>query len=155
MLRESLHSHAQRGMGMVEVLVALLVLAVGLLGILSMQARGLQLNQLAYLQSQAMFSAQDIIERIRANQGAILSYDIGLADSTDDTSGPCSDASRCASTDMAAYDLHRWKTEPTRSLPGGKGAVIVGAPSGDLYPVTIQVQYQQGDTYTYQMEVTL
>ena len=155
MLRESLHSHAQRGMGMVEVLVALLVLAIGLLGILSMQTRGLQLNQLAYFQSQAMFYANDIIERMRSNEGAILSYDIGLDDSTNGSAGPCDAASSCVATEMAAYDLHRWKTELRASLPGGKGAVAIGNPSGNLYPVTIQVQYQQGDTFTYQMEAML
>lgn len=146
---------AQRGMGLVEVLVALLVLAVGLLGILSMEARGLQLNQLAYYQSQAMFYAQDILERIRANEGAILNYDIGLTESTNANSGPCTDSSPCTSAQMADYDLHRWKSELGASLPGGRGAVTVGALNGNLYPVTIQVQYRQGESHTFQLEAML
>ncbi len=89
MLRKKPTTTQQAGFSLIEVLVALLVLAIGLLGILVMQARGLQLNQAGYLQSQAMFMAEDIVERIRSNQTAIDSYSIDFEESGDDSAGYC------------------------------------------------------------------
>lgn len=156
MLRMKPTTTQQAGFSLIEVLVALLVLAIGLLGILVMQARGLQLNQAGYLQSQAMFMAEDIVERIRSNQTAIDSYSIDLEDSGDDSAGFCdSIVSSCSDTEMAAADLFQWKAQLANVLPQGDGRVEIGAASGNLVPVTVQIQFFQGETYTYQLETTL
>ena len=145
-----------KGFSLVEVLVALLVLAVGLLGMLLLQTRGSQLNQSAYLQSQAMFLAEDIVERMRANVAMVENYDIDFgseaavgADACDDASSPCTAA------EMVEADIAQWLADLTDMLPAGDGAVSVGDPSGNLYPVTVQVSYQQGETYTFQLEAML
>jgi len=70
-------SSCPRGMTLIEVLVALLVLAIGLLGLAGLQLTGLKANHSAYLRSQATLLAQDITERMRVNRSAALngSYD--------------------------------------------------------------------------------
>lgn len=153
MLTRSVEKSSQSGFSMIEVLVALLVLAVGLLGILVMQARGLQLNQAGYMQSQAMFMAEDIVERIRTNQVVIDSYEIDFDDEGDDTAGFCD--SDCSDAEMAAADLFGWKSTLASVLPQGDGRVEIGEPNGNLYPVTVQIQFFQGETFTYQLETTL
>ncbi len=156
MLRKKPTTTQQTGFSLIEVLVALLVLAIGLLGILVMQARGLQLNQAGYMQSQAMFMAEDIVERIRSNQTAIDSYSIDFEDAGDDSAGYCdSIGSACSDTEMAASDLLQWKTQLSNVLPQGDGRVEIGATVGNLVPVTVQVQFFQGETYSYELETTL
>ena len=50
-------SSGSQGFSLMEVLVALLVLAIGLLGLAALQARGVKFNHDAYLRSQATFSS--------------------------------------------------------------------------------------------------
>lgn len=70
----------QRGATLIEVLVAMLVLSVGLLGLAGMQMTALKSNQSAYYRSQATVLAYDIIDRMRANRADALNgvYDIAL-----------------------------------------------------------------------------
>ena len=58
----------QRGATLIEVLVAMLVLSIGLLGLAGMQMTALKSNQSAYYRSQATVLAYDIIDRMRANR---------------------------------------------------------------------------------------
>ena len=146
----------QQGISLIEVLAAMLILAIGLLGLLAMQTRGVQLNQAAYFQSQAMFMAHDIIERMRANDGALDSYAIELEDFGDADAGYCDDAdSACSAAEMAASDLYQWKTTIGDLFPQGDASVTLGTPSGNLQPVTVQVQYLYGELASYQLESML
>jgi type IV pilus assembly protein PilV len=61
------------GFTLLEVLVAVLVLAIGLLGMAGLQMTGMKSNNSAYLRSQASLLAYDITERMRANRNAALS----------------------------------------------------------------------------------
>lgn len=74
----------QRGATLIEVLVAMLVLSVGLLGLAGMQMTALKSNQSAYYRSQATVLAYDIIDRMRANRTQALNgvYDIALKNET-------------------------------------------------------------------------
>lgn len=61
---------AQDGMTLIEVLVALSILAVGLLGAAALQIRALQHTDSARMSTQASFIAYDMLDRIRANASA-------------------------------------------------------------------------------------
>ena len=67
--------HAQDGMTLIEVLVALLILAVGLLGGAAVQIKALQYTDSSRMSTQASFIAYDMLDRIRANTAA----DYGVA----------------------------------------------------------------------------
>ena len=61
---------AQEGTTLIEVLVALLILTVGLLGAAAFQLNALKYTDSARMSSQASFIAYDMLDRIRANSGA-------------------------------------------------------------------------------------
>ncbi|MEO0443492.1 MAG: type IV pilus modification protein PilV [Pseudomonadota bacterium] len=56
----------QKGAGIIEVMVSLLVLAIGLLGVLSLQTNGLNSNQRAAFVTEAQLLAEDMASRILA-----------------------------------------------------------------------------------------
>ncbi|AZC25997.1 MULTISPECIES: type IV pilus modification protein PilV [Pseudomonas] len=62
--------YAQAGTSLVEVLVALSILALGLLGAALVQLKALQYTDSARMSTQASFIAYDMLDRIRANAGA-------------------------------------------------------------------------------------
>ena len=61
---------AQEGMTLIEVLVALLILTVGILGAAAVQLNSLKYTDSSRMTSQASFIAYDMMDRIRANSGA-------------------------------------------------------------------------------------
>jgi len=90
----------ERGFSLVEVLVALLILSVGLLGIAGMQTLSVQMNVSARQSSQATYLAYEIIDRMRANRQA------ALAGSYNHDSNGCKDiptGNSVADTDLAAW----------------------------------------------------
>jgi len=60
----------QAGMALIEVLVAVLILGVGLLGAAAVQLNALRYTDSALMTSQASFIAYDMLDRIRANSAA-------------------------------------------------------------------------------------
>jgi type IV pilus assembly protein PilV len=58
---------AQRGVSLIEVLVAIVLLSIGLLGLAGLQLRGMQVNQGSISRSQAAIMAEDLADRMRAD----------------------------------------------------------------------------------------
>jgi len=58
-----------QGLSLIEVLVALLVLSIGLLGLVALQSFTLQANQGAYYRTQAVNTAYEVTDFMRANRG--------------------------------------------------------------------------------------
>ncbi|WP_368570966.1 type IV pilus modification protein PilV [Acinetobacter haemolyticus] len=69
----------QRGVGLVEILVALLVLALGVLGFVALQYRALEASAESTSRIEAMGLARDLSERIRINRTAFPTYQEELA----------------------------------------------------------------------------
>lgn len=67
-LRTPSFQRRQRGVSLIEVLVSVLVLAIGLLGIAAMQATALRNNEGAFGRSQAVMQSYSILDTMRANQ---------------------------------------------------------------------------------------
>jgi len=116
------------GFTLVEVLVALVVLTIGMLGIAAVYLEGLRSSRVALLRSQAVVLAADMADRIRANRyvptGA-MTYDptttTALArDACDKTTDA---TSTCTPAQMFANDLARWQAAIQSRLPGGTGTV--------------------------------
>lgn len=64
----------QQGVGLMEVLVAIFLLAIGVLGFSALQIRAIDASQEAADRSMAMNIARDLAERIRINKTALVNY---------------------------------------------------------------------------------
>lgn len=111
----------QTGSSLVEVMVALFVLAIGLLGILAMQSKSMQYNQSAHVYSQAIYLANDIAERIRNNPTVVAEYEID--EDTAATAGTDCGNNACAPDALAEWDMQEWKALVSRALPAGKASL--------------------------------
>lgn len=113
------------GFTLIEVLVAVLVLSIGLLGIAGLQLKSLRDSQDAYLRSQVSILATDIGERMRANREEARAgqYDIDLTDSP------------TSSSTVSGRDVKAWRDRLQEVLPSGVGAIEV---SSDEVTITIQ-----------------
>jgi len=108
---------AQRGATLVEVLVALLVLSIGLLGVAALQVSALQTNQGAHVRSQASVLAYDIADRMRANRAVALAGGYNVLYTVTPSGGALNE-----------LDLQNWKAALTNTLPTGQGEIsLVGS----------------------------
>jgi type IV pilus assembly protein PilV len=127
----------QNGFSLLEVLIALIVLSIGLLGHSKIQALGVRASSDANLRTEATFLANDMIERMRANRPSVTSdYYAGISYSTINcTSAPakiCSEGTAgsavdCTTTEMADEDAFNWFCDVTSTLPNGGVAVSSAA----------------------------
>lgn len=108
------------GFTLLEVLIALVVLSIGLLGLAGLQSTGLRFNQSAGMRTQATQLAYDMADRMRANMTAVTagSY-LGSSSAVPGAVANCHNTTGCTSTQMAADDLANWHLAVTRYLPAG------------------------------------
>lgn len=112
---------SQHGFSLLEVLVALLVLSIGLLGLAALQTTSLQFNTGSYYRTQATFLAYDILDRMRTNP---IKVSAGNYDVTTSTAAAAAKADTttcgtgCNTSDLAKYDLGEWYRRMETLLPG-------------------------------------
>lgn len=111
-----------RGFTLLEVLIAVLVLSLGLLGLAALQSVGLRSNHSAYHRSQATQLGYDIIDRMRTNKDKASTYDIRTDDAATDPSPDCTEES-CNTDELADYEKNKWKQQISDILPSGNGAI--------------------------------
>lgn len=115
----------QCGFTLLEVLIALLILSIGLLGLASLQTNGLRSNQMASMRTNATQLAYDIADRMRANPGGVDAQDYVIATGDADPTipgGENCESTTCTSAQMATYDLAQWRGA-IRALPGGTSSI--------------------------------
>ena len=109
-----LYHEAQRGVGMLEFLVALMIFSMGITGLLSAQLVAKKTIIEAGQRSMAIALARDILERMRANPGQLLAYRvIAVGDKESPLPRPdvdC-DASQCTADELAAFDIWQWESQ--------------------------------------------
>lgn len=121
---------------MIEVLVAMVVLSIGLLGLAGLQTAGLKSNNSAYQRSQSSVMANEILDRMRANRVGIQAgfYDDPYGGGT--PPDPLCSTSGCSVAEMAQYDVYYWETSLANTLPSGQGA-ITGSGAGSVFTITV------------------
>lgn len=117
----------QKGFTLLEVLVAILVLSIGLLGLAGLMASSLRNNHSAYYRSQATWLAYDVIDRMRTNRPNAPDYIVGLGGAS-------------AAGGLAGADVTDWKGMVANSLPEGDGSVAVVV-AGEARTVTVVIQW--------------
>lgn len=101
----------QQGFTLLEVLIALLVLSIGLLGLAALQTTGLRSNEMASMRTTATQLAYDISDRMRANPAGVDTNEYVLAGGATPTG-----------TSVAALDLIAWYNAVI-ALPGGRSSI--------------------------------
>jgi type IV pilus assembly protein PilV len=136
------------GMTMVEVLIALLIISIGLLGVAALHASTLRNNYDALMRSHASALAADIADRMRANRTAALGtddYEIALTDTDIDIG---------EDPTVAAIDISEWRASLAAQLPGGTGAVAID-PDTRIVTITIQWGEREDDPVTFVTETEI
>lgn len=114
----------QRGISLIESLVALVVAALGILGIVGVQMRTLADTQTSVRRAQAVLLIEDLSERMKVNPNALNNLD-SYTSKFDDTPTLGSCANACSPADQASYDLARWKETVKANLPLGQASIFV------------------------------
>ena len=132
---------AGNGFTLIEVLVAMLILAIGVLGIVALQFKGLRYSNDATLRGQINFLAYDISDRMRLNRTNAGAYVQNYTAGTNHT------ACVLATGADAANDLNCWYDSVDNALPPGSTANITG-PAGSLYTISLGWTDREGQLHT-------
>jgi type IV pilus assembly protein PilV len=120
---------SQKGFTLLEVLIALLVLSIGLLGLAGLEIFGLKYNFQSYERTQATLLITEMADRMRANPEGVRAnaYDAVAIAAAAPASVNCADpAIDCSSgTVLADYDIAQWKTglSAPKMLAQGQGGI--------------------------------
>ncbi|WP_313090541.1 type IV pilus modification protein PilV [Stutzerimonas nitrititolerans] len=145
----------ETGATLIEVLVAMVVLAIGLLGLAGLQATSIQSNHSAYYRSQATLLASDLADRMRANRTEALTnaYVIDF---------PTSSTSNSVTGTSAEKDIAEWLNQLAQTLPEGTGKI---EKDGTLVTISIRWNDTRGqikasgdndthnETFAYRTEI--
>ncbi|MGH8611708.1 MAG: type IV pilus modification protein PilV [Gammaproteobacteria bacterium] len=124
-------TNGSAGFTLIEILISVVVLAIGLLGMAALQMNGLRNNQSAYFRAQATQLAYDMADRMRTNiveardatSGG--TYNNGASTANNCATGPCTTAQ------TTGYDFSQWSAELTVQLPSGAGRVCIDGTPND------------------------
>lgn len=132
---------AQRGVTLLEVLISIVVLAVGLLGYAGLQTVSLKNNLSAYHRSQATMMAYDVIDRMRADQPNLASYTLAFG------------------ADPVYAVLANWRAGLVDALPGADAQIQFPGGVG-VTPTVVEITIRwddnrDGDTIDFVTETAL
>ena len=109
----------QRGFSLVEVLIALVIMSVGMLGIAGLYVHSMQAGRTSMLRHHAVTLAGDVADRIRANPRAGITYEGAGLD------GSCvSGVVDCDEVAMAGHDILLWQQQADDTLPAGDVEIL-------------------------------
>jgi len=134
---------SQGGFTLLEVLIAVVVFAIGLLGIAGLQVAGMRFTHGSQLRAVATMQAENMAERIRANRAGARDghYNVTAAMPTAYPTDCGTEA--CSPSELATFDLVSWNAagddgRPSESnadtLPGGDGVVCIDSTPDDGTP---------------------
>ena len=143
------------GFTLLEILVAIVVISLGLLGLAGLQVVSLNGNQIAYYRGLAAQQTYDMTDRIRAN---VAGVGAGNYDAPTATTDPGCIDSACSESQIASADFVQWNNTNALLLPGGAGTVQcaigptvpctnVVASSNRVFDITVTwIEKNMGDT---------
>jgi type IV pilus assembly protein PilV len=130
---------------MVEILMAVLILSIGVLGFAGLQLKALQSTGQSFYRSQATILADDILSRMAVNPGQIATYGVAASWANAPVTDPAiptwwgacrGTGNTCAQTDLAAWDIKQSAWIAAHLLPNGTEQVAQ-CPSAKTYCVTV------------------
>lgn len=121
--------HNIRGVSLLEVLVAILLSAIGLLALAGANVASIRYSKMSQYRGTATVLALDLGERMRANKAGLLNYSYNATDFPTQTGGAIPADYSCesvtvpspcaAASSLASYDLNTWRMVVRNQLPNG------------------------------------
>lgn len=119
----------QQGVGIVEVLIAMVLTAFALLGLAGLQISALRYQKIAHFRALATTYSVDMAERVRANiAGARGGYYSSAMGAYPATTSPAPEGSSCGNpvctaAELAADDIREWRHGLSQAMAGGWGEI--------------------------------
>jgi len=126
-----------RGFSLVEVLIALIIMSVGMLGIAGLYVHSMQAGRTSMLRHHAVTLAGDIADRIRANPTAGAAY----TQTPGQDNNCAAQGAFCGVAQMAAHDVFQWRAQAASFLPpfANQAEQVVIAFDGNAVPPTFTI----------------
>jgi len=122
---------AMTGFSLVEVLIALVIMSVGMLGIAGLYVHTMKAGRTSLFRHHAVTLAGDVADRIRANPIAGVGYIVAGVDNN------CVDGGiDCSRAEMAQHDIFLWTQQATDTLPAGAVNIVF---NNGVVPPTYQI----------------
>lgn len=116
--------HDQSGFSLMEVLVSILITAIGLLGLAGLQTKANEIEMEAYQRSVALSLVQDMASRIAAGRQYAAAFDSDTVYGTGDD-----EPADCSALAEAARHFCEWSSA-LKGASETKGGSMIGAPIG-------------------------
>lgn len=146
-------SRRQHGFSLLEILIALVILSIGLLGLAALQTMSLRMGHDSYQRTQATMLAYDMVDRIRANPAGLAAGRYDTVAFTDNPTGADCVTSTCTSDDLANYDIRTWQTTLAAKLSQGQGSIDTDAVTAQR---TFTIKWRENDVpVTLELKVRL
>lgn len=148
-------TNTSSGFTLLEVMVAMVIFSIGLLGLAGIQGIALKNNTTAYMRTIAMQESYNMSDIIRANTATDGSRDAIFTNTLANTSisepstkciAPT--ATSCSRSEMAQFDVHHWKERLDDALPSGKGEVTFDATDNVFEIIIMWDEERTGTTGT-------
>lgn len=117
------HKPRQRGVSLIEVLIAVLIFSIGLIGLAGLLVVSTRSNHIAYLRTQATFLANSMAERMSANPNGIWAGNYNADYPVAAGTVGCDITSPCNAADLATHDQQVWSKQLTTFLPNPKANI--------------------------------
>lgn len=118
-----------RGFTLIEVLVAIIIFSIGMLGLLGLTSNGLMMTYTANYTTTGAQLAYAMADSVRANPVQLASYD-----DPGDTSTDTCFSSGCTADQIVSTSFSQWKDTVADTLPSGDGVVCRDASPADGDP---------------------
>jgi type IV pilus assembly protein PilV len=136
------HTTRQSGITLIEVLIAMAVFSVGMIGMAGLMISGMRSNDAALMRTQSTILAQEIYENILANLPAAMNgdYDVAMGAQLPTSSQYNCYTGACDHSALAAWDLAGWGARVAGTMVDADASVAVDT-SVDPAVVTVSFQF--------------
>lgn len=131
--------HRYRGFSLLEVMIALVIFSVGILGMAGLLMLSVRTNHSAYLRSQAGFLAQGIGDRMRLNMPALWTDAYNLTYPVTGTAPGCTAAAPCTIAEIVTRDSILWSNSLSQLLPAPTASIGCTLNAGALMPTPAEI----------------